>query len=204
MRRLISTLFELYSRFFFKAGRNAYVSIKSDIVGKKFIEIGNDVRILKYARLDTSANPSAPAYRRVSRKGRIRIGDSTKIKEYSMLITYDGHIYIGRNCTVNPFTIIYGQGGVTVGNNVMIASHCVLVSSNHKFDLIDESIRSQGIVMEGIVIEDDVWIGTGVKILDGVTIGKGSVVGSGSVVTKSLGKYGIYGGVPAKLLRKRE
>ncbi|EFR44685.1 CatB-related O-acetyltransferase [Streptococcus pseudoporcinus] len=54
-----------------------------------------------------------------------------------------------------------------------------------------------------IIIEDDVWIGTNAIILSGVTIGKGAVIAAGSVVTKDVPPYTIYGGVPAKLIKKR-
>lgn len=57
---------------------------------------------------------------------------------------------------------------------------------------------------KGIVIEDDCWLGTGVKILDGVTIGKGSVIGAGAVVTKNIPSYSVAVGVPAKVISKRD
>mgnify|MGYP001323331499 CR=1 FL=1 len=56
---------------------------------------------------------------------------------------------------------------------------------------------------DGIVIENDVWLGTGVRVLDGVTIGEGAVVGAGSVVTKSIPSYAIAVGVPAKVIKYR-
>jgi acetyltransferase-like isoleucine patch superfamily enzyme len=57
--------------------------------------------------------------------------------------------------------------------------------------------------VKGIVIEDDVWIGAGARILDGVTIARGSVIGAGSVVTKSTQPYSIVVGVPAKIVSSR-
>ena len=56
---------------------------------------------------------------------------------------------------------------------------------------------------KGIVIEDDVWISGGVRILDGVTIKRGSAIGAGSVVTKSTIENSINVGVPARYLKMR-
>ncbi len=62
---------------------------------------------------------------------------------------------------------------------------------------VDETERVQ------VVIGNDVWIGNDVRIFPGVTVGDGAVIGTGAVVTKDLKPYGIYAGVPAKLIRKR-
>ena len=65
-------------------------------------------------------------------------------------------------------------------------------------------ITYQDLENKGIIIEDDVWIGAGVRILDGVTIARGCVIGAGSVVTKSTEEFGVYVGVPARLIKKDE
>lgn len=136
--------------------------------------------------------------------GKITIGDNCQISAGAQILTHGGDITIGSNCTVNPLSIVYGQGGVNIGNNVRIAAHCVIVPSNHIFADITVPIYLQGLSKKGITIEDDVWLGAGVKVLDGVTIGKGCVVGANSVVTKSLEPYGVYVGIPAKLLKYRK
>lgn len=202
--RLKGFLNYLYARFFYGSGNNTFISRKAEIRDKRFVKIGSRVRILKFAKLDTSVNPSAPDYRKTTRMGRIFIDDGTKIKDYATLITYNGSIKVGKNCTINPFTIVYGQGGVIIGNNVLIAAHTVLVSASHRFDSVNVPIKNQGIEMKGIVIEDDVWIGSGVKILDGVIIGRGAIIGAGSVVNKPVESFCIYGGVPAKLIGRRD
>jgi acetyltransferase-like isoleucine patch superfamily enzyme len=61
--------------------------------------------------------------------------------------------------------------------------------------------REHSISREGIEIQDNCWIGTGVRILDGVSIGSGSVIGAGSVVTKDIPSNSIAVGVPAKVIK---
>jgi acetyltransferase-like isoleucine patch superfamily enzyme len=54
------------------------------------------------------------------------------------------------------------------------------------------------------VLEDDVWLGVNVAVMDGVTIGQGAIVGAGAVVTKDIPPYAIAGGVPARLIGVRK
>jgi len=56
---------------------------------------------------------------------------------------------------------------------------------------------------EGVTIGNDVWLGQQVRLMPGVTIGDGVIVATRAVVTKDLEPYGIYGGIPARLIRKR-
>lgn len=65
-------------------------------------------------------------------------------------------------------------------------------------------MRLQGVTKLPVEIGDDVWIGNRVIILPGVKIGKGCILASGSVITKDVEPYSVMGGVPAKLIRKRE
>jgi len=135
--------------------------------------------------------------------GKISIGANTFIDRGVILRPLGGTIDIGSDCYINAYSVIYGGGGLVIGNGVQIAAHVVIVPSNHVFSNPDKFICEQGLSCRGIVIEDDVWIGAGVRILDGVVIRKGSVVGAGSVVTKSTEPYAVVVGVPAHKISSR-
>ena len=135
--------------------------------------------------------------------GSIKIGSYCHLQNGVQLITYGGDINIGNRCSINPYTVLYGQGNLTIGNDVRIAAHCVIIPSNHNFKDINKPIVEQGLTNKGIIIQDDVWIGCGVRVLDGVTIAKGCIIGAGSVVTRSTTPYGIYVGIPAKRIKNR-
>jgi acetyltransferase-like isoleucine patch superfamily enzyme len=183
-------------------GNGTFVSSKAELRGGN-IRLGDRCRILKYSKLDTSCNPSRPDKVKFTQKGFINIGIGSTVKEYALLYSYDGFIEIGSGCSINPFTIVYGHGGVQIGNNVMIASHCTLVSASHVIDSTMIPISKQGMTARGIRIEDDVWVGSGVRILDGASIAKGCVIGAGSVILGNTEPYGVYAGAPARLLRTR-
>jgi acetyltransferase-like isoleucine patch superfamily enzyme len=131
------------------------------------------------------------------------IGENTIIHEFTYLRLYGGFIYIGNNCSINPFCVIYGHGGLKIGNNVRIAAHCTIIPANHIYANPSIPIVEQGETMKGIMIHDDVWIGAGAIILDGVEIGEGSVVAAGAVITKSVPPYSVVAGVPARIIKKR-
>jgi acetyltransferase-like isoleucine patch superfamily enzyme len=120
-----------------------------------------------------------------------------------MLLTYGGHIRIGDNCSVNPFTIVYGHGGVRIGHGVRIAAQTVIIPANHNVVTDGQPIYQSGVSAKGIDIDDHVWIGSGSRILDGVRIGRNAVIGAGSVVTKSVPENATVAGVPARVIKQR-
>lgn len=173
-------------------GDNVIISRKASIQNSRLITLEDGAWIEDHAIVSADG-------------GKIKLGKKTHLMPYSILKAMNGDISFGEYCTVNPFCVIYGMsGGLEIGNAVRIATQTVIIPANHIFDDPDKDIRLQGIESNGIKIEDDVWLGAGVRVLDGVTIKKGSVVAAGSVVTKDISEFSVVGGVPARVIKKRE
>lgn len=134
------------------------------------------------------------------------IGNSVIIKP-SVYLFSPQNISIGRNVDINEFCVLYPEddpnGYIKIGDDVMIANSTSIVTSDYIFNDKTKPIWKSGHVHAPVIIEDDVWIGMGVRILKGVTIGKGSIIGAGAVVTKDIPPYSIAVGVPAKVIKKR-
>lgn len=94
-------------------------------------------------------------------------------------------------------------GDITIGDNVMIGPNTVIRSANHAYDRLDTPMSKQGHKPGRIVIGEDVWIAANVVVLPDVEIGSHAIVAAGSVVTRSVRKYSIVAGVPAREIGTR-
>ena len=132
----------------------------------------------------------------------IRIGARTMIDSFVKIKPAggSGEVVIGDDCAINSGTVLYTGNGIRIGDAVLIAANCTLAPTNHAFADRGRRIRDPGFLPSkgGIVIEDDVWLGANVVVLDGAVIGKGCIVAAGSVVRGVLEPYSIYAGVPAQ------
>jgi acetyltransferase-like isoleucine patch superfamily enzyme len=163
--------------------------------------IGENIAIGAHTRLDDGVMLQAGSRRRPSEQ--VSIGDHCSIRSNAQIYALGGTVTIGDYCSLNPGCVLYGTGGLVIGKFVRIAAHTVIVAAMHRFDRRDVPIMEQGSDAKGIVIEDDVWIGTGVRILDGVRVGTGAIVAAGAVVVRDVPPFTIAGGVPAKTIRER-
>ena len=129
------------------------------------------------------------------------IDDFVKIKH----VGGDKDIRIGDYCYLNSGCVLYSGHGITIGNHVLIGPNCNLVPSNHNFQDRDTIIRLQGHQPSrgGIVIEDDVWLGANVTVLDGAHLSEGCVIGANSLIIGKTEPYSVYAGVPAKKIKNR-
>jgi acetyltransferase-like isoleucine patch superfamily enzyme len=137
----------------------------------------------------------------------IEIGPRTIVMHGAVLHVYNfrdmpqSGIKIGSDSLIGEYSVIRGQGGVQIGDRVYTSPFTQIIAVNHVFDDPDRPFVEQGITAEGIIIEDDVWLGAGAIITDGVRVGKGAVVAAGAVVTKDVLPHTVVGGVPAKPIK---
>ncbi len=137
--------------------------------------------------------------------GSVEIGTCAHIHVDTFIETGDGgSVKIGTNTHIQPRCQLSAyKGSIIIGCGVQIAPNCAFYPYNHGFTphelIIKQPLNTKG----DIIIEDDVWLGFGVIVLDGVRIGKGSVIGAGAVVTHDIPGGSVAAGIPAKVLRVR-
>ena len=116
-------------------------------------------------------------------------------------------VVIGSRTWISPGLLLHSVSGVEIGSNVLIGEYVSIRDNTHQHDRTDVCIIDQRDVFGTIRIEDDVWIGRGCLIQGqpaGLVIGRGAIVAANSVVTRSVPPMEIWGGTPARLIRRRE
>jgi acetyltransferase-like isoleucine patch superfamily enzyme len=170
------------------------------------IESGVRLRYADQIRLGHGAYLDTGVYLHACPQG-IEIGENTIVMHGAILHVYNfrgmpnSGIKIGSNSLIGEYSVVRGQGGVTIGNRVYTSPYTQILAVNHVYNDPHRPFVEQGITAQGIVIEDDVWLGAGAIITDGVRVGKGAVVAAGAVVTKDVPAHTLVGGVPARVIR---
>ena len=181
------------------------VILKMD--GMAAIESRVRIRFADHIKLGHSVYIDEGAYLHACPNG-IEVGDNSIIMHGAVLHVYNfrdmpqSGIKIGKDSLVGEYSVIRGQGGVEIGDRVYTSPFTQIIAVNHVFDDPKRPFIEQGITAEGIVIEDDVWLGAGAIITDGVRVGKGAVVAAGAVVTTDVPPHTVVGGVPAKPIKE--
>jgi acetyltransferase-like isoleucine patch superfamily enzyme len=157
---------------------------------------------------DTSVKISRLASIEVSAKGTNTFIDAYSVIDDFVKIKHvggDGNIRIGKYVYINSGTVMYSGNGITIGNEVLMGPNCSIVPVNHEFSSLDIPIRLQGFSKSkgGIIIEDNVWIGAGVTILDGSVIKSGCIIAANSLVIGVTEPNAVYSGSPIKFIRWR-
>lgn len=176
-----------------------------------FVFLGSNVKVRHAYQLSVGKNfilDDNVSLNALSNQG-IIIGDHVSIARDSIvfctgIISQKGTgITIGHRTGINARAYLGGQGGITIGNDVIMGPNVQIFSENHNFDQPGIPIKDQGVNRQAVIIGNGCWIGAGATILAGVEIGDGCVIAAGSVVTKSVPANVIVAGVPARVIKSR-
>jgi acetyltransferase-like isoleucine patch superfamily enzyme len=175
--------------------------------GRAAIERNVRLRFADHISLGHGSYLDENVYIHACPKG-VQIGANTLVMHGAVLHVYNfrdlphAWIRIGRDSLIGEYTVIRGQGGVTIGDRVYTSPMTQIIAVNHVFDDPKRPFIEQGITAEGIVVEDDVWLGSSAVITDGVRVGRGAVVAAGAVVTQDVPPHTVVAGVPARVVKK--
>ena len=134
----------------------------------------------------------------------IKLGKNVTI--YPEVMFYgDGPITIGDNVTIGNGTIIYASknGGITIGSGTMIAAQTYIIDCDHGIKA-GIPVAQQENSVASVSIGADVWLGTNVTVLKGSNIGDGAIIGAKTLVKGNIPENAVAVGIPAKVLKYRE
>ncbi len=184
---------KLYPLILGSCGRNVVFGTNIAIRHPHKIHIGDNVVIDDHCVLDAKGDGN---------KG-IKIGNGVFIGRNTILTCHDGDIVLEDNVNIGFNCVISSLGSIVIKENHLMAAFCYLVGGDHIADRTDVPILFQGRTAKGIVLEENIWLGAGVAVLDGSRIGRDSIVGAHAVVNGQIDPFSIAVGIPAKTIRDR-
>jgi len=108
------------------------------------------------------------------------------------------NIKIGKRVFINAGCQFQDQGGIEIGDDVLIGPQTIVATLNHD----PNPEKRGGMIPKPVKVGNKVWLGARVTICPGVTIGEGAIVGAGAVVTKDVPPRTVVAGVPAKIIKE--
>lgn len=159
--------------------------------------------------VDCRIDASVTVMRWGERADVVRLADGVSLYAYVRLVLGDVNadpcvgIAMGSGTIVNVGAYLSGEGGLSLGSNVLVGAHAKLLSAGHQIDGGHEIIARNRITRSRVEIGDGAWVGAGAVVLEGVRIGRGAVVAAGSVVRRDVPDRMIVAGVPARIIRAR-
>lgn len=130
-----------------------------------------------------------------------KCGDNIKVGTNVQIIGWD-KIELGSNISIHSNCYIDASGGLKIGDDVSVAHNSSILTTNHGWSDDTLPIKYNPLSFRKVIIEDDVWIGCGCRILAGTVIQSRSIIAAGAVVNRSIEGNSIYGGIPAKIIKK--
>jgi acetyltransferase-like isoleucine patch superfamily enzyme len=128
-------------------------------------------------------------------------GDNVAIFEGVHLFQL-GNMEIGDNVSIHQMCYVDATGGLKIGSDVAIAHATTIMTTDHDYSNSLIATRDANCFLAAVDIEDDVWIGAGVRVLSGIKIGAHSVLAAGAVITRNVPEGSLMAGVPARCLKQ--
>lgn len=130
----------------------------------------------------------------------MKLGENVVIY-YGTEVRNPSKIKIDRGAVIGDNSILDGRNGILIGEDVVLSSNVKIWTEQH--DHRDPWFRCSTQEHRMVQIDKRAWVGSHVIILHSVHVGEGAVVAAGAVVTKDVPPYTIVGGIPAKIIGKR-
>jgi acetyltransferase-like isoleucine patch superfamily enzyme len=155
------------------------------------VAFGDAVFLAETARLFTSGGPES----------HICIGAHSYVAAYARIYN---RVTMGAHCSVNTHCMLDGgDAGIVIGRDTRIGADVAMFAFEHNIHEPGVPFRLAGFTSKGIVVGNDVGVGTKAVILDGVTVGDHAFIGAGSVVRRNVAPYAIIAGNPARQVGSR-
>ena len=173
---------------FIRHNHHTLIGKNVKILNKQHIRLGNWVKLEDYSEIQGLSKNG------IILGDRVTIGRNVQIRPSSYYgVGFIGlGLQMGHDSSIGPNSYIGCAGQVTIGDNVMIGPNVTIIAENHNFQELNKTIKSQGVNQQGVILEDNVWVGANVTILDGVRIGKGAIIGATTLVNKNVPANSIY------------
>jgi acetyltransferase-like isoleucine patch superfamily enzyme len=177
-------------------GKSVFFGRGVSIRVPKRIELGYNIIIDDNTVLDAKGDPGISF---------IKCGNDVEIGRNTILSCKGGgSISVGNFVSIGRNVLLSAVNQLTIADNCSVGPYSCLLASGHGWNDPEQPIMLQGRDIKKIVLEENVWLGAHVTILDGVTVGRNSIVAAGSVVTDDIPPYRIAGGTPARIIAKRD
>ena len=167
---------------------------KSQLNKLGFKHLGSNVKISPNASFHNANN--------------ISIGNNTRIDDFCVLSAGSGGIWIGKNVHISVYTSLIGKGRIHIGDFSTISSRVSVYSSNDDYSgeyMTNPTVdpRFTNVTHGNVNIGKHVIVGSGSVILPDVILENGVCIGALSLVKENCGSFCVYGGIPAKFIKKR-
>jgi len=184
----------VYKRVFRKCGTGLIIGRNCVFRHTSKISLGNDVTIDDMCLIDARGTDD---------RG-IVLGDGVIINRNSTVQSKGGDVVIGKSVSIGAGSTIVSWGGIRIEDGVMIAGGCSISAGRFDYSELNRSVAEQEAYTTGpIGIGKNVWMATGVTILDGVQIGDDAIISAGSVVTGNIPPQTVAFGNPATVVFTR-